>query len=500
MKRPMVPAAIFSLILSFLMLNCNAFFKTVLVVLCLALLIFCIVVKRFRNFTAIFAVSVVILSGAVYIQTEKINAINSLPQGEAFEVSGIVESENYNNGYAIYTVKTDKENRYLPSGIKISVYTKFAAFTVGDSINCNMYVTPVSEEYKSGNYSRGIYATATVKSVIKSSPTYNLNTFLYSFKQKASGKLFKYLSYDSAATVNALTLGDKYYVSSDFGDAVRRSGVSHIMVVSGMHMAVICGTFLKILRHMRLGKKFSSVITAVFVFMFMALCGFSMSVMRAGITYFIMLISLFFVRRTDALNSLCVSVCVIIMLNPFSAGSVAFILSVFSTAGIIVLSNPMANKIKAVLPLKSNIYSLVINSFSVTLSALIFTLPFTVYYFGAVSTVSVITNLLVGSVITVALCFSCVALPMAMLFNYSYIARILFSAVEYIMRYYIFVIEYFAKFPSAYIQVNKIIFLIWYLAIILTFGIIIYNKKIISVVKNCAHCIGANVKIQHKKR
>ena len=64
--------------------------------------------------------------------------------------------------------------------------------------------------------------------------------------------------------------GDKYYLEPEFEEMVKRSGVSHIMVVSGMHMAIICGAFLKLLKFLKLENKISAVITAVFVFLFMA--------------------------------------------------------------------------------------------------------------------------------------------------------------------------------------------------------------------------------------
>lgn len=54
-------------------------------------------------------------------------------------------------------------------------------------------------------------------------------------KNYITGVMFLNMSYSSAATLSAMTVGDKFYHSDEFTKSVRNSGVSHIMVVSGMH-------------------------------------------------------------------------------------------------------------------------------------------------------------------------------------------------------------------------------------------------------------------------
>lgn len=493
-KRPMIAAAITSVCISVLALNASPWVLAAMLLITALLMFLCIFVKKLRSIIAVFAVALVILFNAVFICGQKIAAINNIQSDETVVVSGTVTSEYYFDGRAVFTLKTDGDNTAVPPNTSISVYTTFAALKKGEIVKCNMYVRPVTEEYRVLNYSKGIYAQATVGSVISKEESVSLTGVLADFQRNVTDRLYRYLSPESAATVNALSVGDKYYLTDEFDTLVQRSGVSHIMVVSGMHMAIICGTLLKLLERLQLGKRLSAVITAMVVFLFMAQCGFSMSVMRAGITYFIMLASLVFIRRTDPLNSLCVAVCIIIMLNPFSVGSVAFMLSCSSTAGIIILSGPMARKTKELLPFNVSFISAIIDVVSVTLSALIFTFPFTVYYFGAVSTVVIITNLLIGYAVTVALISAVAALPTALIFDFSILSKVLFSVTEYVTRYINLVISYFGSMPEAYIKVDKAITLISYLAIILSFVIIKYIDNIISVVKKSVGSIRAGIK------
>ena len=478
MKRPMVAAGIIAIFLSIFVINASKSAILAVFITAAVLLGISLVVKRLRNLLAIFAVSVVILLNALYV-LGPINArIGQINSNERVSVSGEIISAYFEDGRAVYTLKTDNANDVLPRNIKLNVYSKFAVFDIGEKVECDMYVKEILPRYKASYFSKGVYLTANVAGVNKVCEQTNLNSILALFRAKVTNVLNKYLSYDVAATVNALTVGDKYYISNEFDRAVKRCGVSHVMVVSGLHLTIVCGTLLKILSSLRLGKRLSALITAVGVFLFMALCGFSMSILRAGITFFIMLASLAFIRRTDPLNSLMIAVSLIICINPFSVGSVAFVLSVASTAGIIILSKPIADFFKMYHFFTIKGVRAIVDAASVTLSALIFTLPLTVYYFGGFSTVAVITNLLIGFPVTVALITATAALLPALLTDYSVIANGMFLITEAVTRYFNFVINYFSRLPFSYVNVNETIFIGVYLAIIAIFGIIKYRKMI----------------------
>ncbi len=494
MKRPMIAAAILAACLSVILINADFKFAVSLSVIIGALFILSLCLKKFRVFSVIFAVALLILANFFIITVNKIEAVNKIDTQKTVTVSATVTSEYYLDNVAYYTLKTDSENTAVPSGINISVHSTFAPLNDGDKVECKLYIDPIPKESRANFYSKGVYAFGAVSSVIKTERPANLTSVLSDFRREVTKTFYKYLSSDVAASINAITVGDKYYLAPEFEEMVKRAGVSHVMVVSGMHLAIICGTFLKLLRFLKFGNKLSAVITGVFVFLFMALCGFSMSVLRAGITYFIMLFALFILKRGDALNSLCVAVSVIIIGNPFAVGSVAFQLSVLSTAGIIILSGPLANKIISLLHIRFKFLKGIIEMVCVTLSALFFTLPVTVYYFGGVSLVAVFTNLLIGQAVTAALIFSSAALPVVLLTDFSYLGKGLFVLTEYITRYFNAVINYFGALPWAYVSVKMDIIIICYLAIILSFGIIKYIDNIKRVVSRSADSIRAAVK------
>ncbi len=478
MKRPMVAAGVLAILLSIFVINAEI--KAILAVLIIAAISLGVsmVFGRLRSLIIIFLVAVLILLNALYI-LGPINAqISKINSDEPVLVSGEIKSAYFDNGKAIYTLKTDNNNEILPKNTKLNVYSKFAVFDVGETVKCDMYVKEILPRDRTRNFSKGVFATANVSNIIETNKSVNLDSVLATFRARVTNVLNRYLSYDTAATVNALTVGDKYYLSDDFDIAVKRCGVSHVMVVSGLHLSIVCGTLLKLLSLLRLGKRLSAIITAVGVFMFMALCGFSMSILRAGITFFVMLAALALIRRTDPLNSLMIAVSLIICANPFSMGSIAFTLSVASTAGIIILSGSISSTFKRYRFFRIKVISAVVDAASVTLSALIFTLPISVYFFGGFSIVAVITNLLIGFAVTIALITAAVALLFGLIFDYSVLANGIFLITEGVTRYFNFIISYFGSLPFSYIEVNETIFISVYLAIIAIFGIIKYRKMI----------------------
>lgn len=494
MKRPMIAAALISAILSLLLLKYSVTVLLPVGIICVALLMICIKDKKLRDFAAVFIVVIAVVLSGAYVTVAKINKVAELPTDTPIKITGVITEEYYNGGTARFTLKTDSENEIAPKNINISLYTKFAALNVGERVEIEAYLNSVDNKYKVQNYSKGIYATGTVAKVVNEIPTNNLTGLLARFRAWVTGVFYKYLTPDSAASVNALTVGDKFYLSGEFDALVRYSGVSHIMVVSGMHLTLICGAIFRCLEALKLRKHLAAMPAAVFVFLFMALCGFSMSVLRAGITYFVVLAAYLFMRKPDPINSLCVAVCIIIILNPYSIGSAALTLSVASTAGILIFSRPITAWLTRVLRLKHKAWISIIDGVSVTVAALIPTLPLSVYYFGAVSTVVVITNLLIGFAVNFALVVAAVALPFAAVGFLWPIANGLFVVCEFTTRYFSFIIEFFGRMPYAYIEVNKWFFIITYLAIITTFGIIKYRDKLYVGVKRCADCIRTGIK------
>lgn len=152
------------------------------------------------------------------------------------------------------------------------------------------------------------------------------------------------LSSDGSALLRALLLGDR----TTLPDAVRRDfktlGISHLLAVSGLHLAVLCGMLSFLLQRLRLPKKLQLPLLALFCLFFMALCGFSGSVCRAGVMYLSALAAPLFKTRGDGITGLFAGGFLILLLSPWRLFDTGLQLSFLAVLGILTLGSLLLKK------------------------------------------------------------------------------------------------------------------------------------------------------------
>lgn len=217
---------------------------------------------------------------------------------------------------------------------------------------------------------------------------------------------------------------DSYLVST-----LRTAGAAHIVAVSGMHLVFLVG-LIKILVGARRPGNIISVVTVV---AFMALTGFTPSVVRAGIMQIAMIIGLSLRLEYDDVSALALSLLLLCAVNPISVKNGGLQLSFAATLGMLLFSNRLYNYLLH--PFRAGRLSrfyrgkwirkavcFVVASVSSSLSALAFTLPLTAIMFGSVSVVAPVTNILV--LWAVSLMFAAGAIAVAVGFVFSPLGHI----------------------------------------------------------------------------
>lgn len=205
----------------------------------------------------------------------------------------------------------------------------------------------------------------------------------------------KNLSGDTAALVGGITIGNTAGMSDALYSAMKVCGMSHMAVVSGSHLSVIVHMLLWLFQP--LGKRRSAVICIPSVIFMMALMGFTPSIIRSGITMVIYLCGLAIARRADGVSSLGAAIAVMLLINPFYALSLSFILSVFATAGILLLAPDILSIFKKLPQSCKVIYTPI----CLTVAAQIMTVHVSLVYFGQLSLVAVLVNALLFAPISV---------------------------------------------------------------------------------------------------
>ena len=146
---------------------------------------------------------------------------------------------------------------------------------------------------------------------------------------------------DAGALFTALLTGERGYLSGNLTLNFTRTGINHVLALSGAHLVILSVIVSKILSLFKIGKKPRLALTALLAMLYVAMTGFSASVTRAGImlavAYGLFLLS----SAQDSVTALCVSVFVICVVEPYAIYDIGLWLSAFATLGVIVAGDLM---------------------------------------------------------------------------------------------------------------------------------------------------------------
>lgn len=220
----------------------------------------------------------------------------------------------------------------------------------------------------------------------------------------------------------ALLLGDSSDLSYQDDVAFRNSGIRHIIAVSGLHISILLSA-VYVLTHKR--RILTPLIGIPILFAFAAIVGFTPSVNRACLMQGLMLLSILFHQEYDPPTSLAFAVLTILIFDPISISSVSFQLSVSSILGIFLFQGKIHTFLSEKMPPKSlkgktrkaKFARWFVGTIAVSISALVFTLPLSAFYFQSFSLLSVLSNLLTLWVVTYVFCGVGIALLIGLVFQ-----------------------------------------------------------------------------------
>ncbi|HHW45947.1 MAG TPA: DUF4131 domain-containing protein [Clostridiales bacterium] len=457
----------------------------VLAIVLLILLFLCVLLpkqnpaNRYAPFAFVAFVTVLYLCLLFHF---KINPILSLGQKEA-QIEGVVIKEpEYNDNFTVYTIKTDKVKlNGAPQKIKLRVISSTG---LGADIYDQIYTRVKFYKFdkdKLIRYSDGIFLGAVITDAAQTVPVIKKPLYfnVVEFRRSLKSKLYNTLSYNTAALLSGIIMGDTSGIEEPIYANLKSSGVLHVMSVSGLHIAILCQTLLMILSKTGVGKRISASICLVAVIAIMAVAGFSASVVRSGITYIIMLIGLIIARKPDPLNSLGAAFLAILAANPFAVADVSLLLSVCATFGLIVISPVMYNWAARRIKLSGVFRKLVMANVLIicqSVSAVISTLPVTIVMFGEVSIIAPVANVIVNYPVFLALICTVLAALFFMLPFTSFVAYPLLLIAAVCSK---IIIKVTAVFDSNVFEIragNRHIHL-WVVAALLVIAVYLLIKK-----------------------
>lgn len=276
------------------------------------------------------------------------------------------------------------------------------ALTPGDVLEGEFRLrltTPEGKKESTYYQGKGLFVLATQKSdTVCSMSVRSALWFLPARVANAvKDRIATFFPKDVAPFAKALLLGDTSDLSYSVDTSLKVSGIRHVVAVSGLHVSILYGLIYLLFRTRRWLTFLISVPVLLF---FAAVTGFSASVTRACLMTGLMSLGAAITDEYDGLTSLSCAGLIMLLLNPFVLFSVSFQLSVASVAGILLFASNLNQWIQSRFPeakrksFLRKLQSWFAGSVSVSVSAYVFSVPLSAWYFGSVSLIGIVTNLL----------------------------------------------------------------------------------------------------------
>lgn len=225
--------------------------------------------------------------------------------------------------------------------------------------------------------------------------------FFAEMRKNLSSDIASLLTDEAAAFYSCLLLGEKDslpdFVTQDFRDL----GLSHLLAISGIHLGILTGALMLVLRLFHVNRSVRNIISIIAVLLFALLTGFPSSLTRAAVATVIVLCCYFIKKRPDGATAVTFAVAIIYFFDPHAVFDIGLTLSFMAALGIVTVT-PLFIK-KTTEWRIPTFAKKIIDGIFVTVIALTFTMPFSMYYFGTFSFVSLFTTLLFAPFVSASL-------------------------------------------------------------------------------------------------
>ncbi|NNH08251.1 ComEC/Rec2 family competence protein [Cellulomonas fimi] len=155
---------------------------------------------------------------------------------------------------------------------------------------------------------------------------------------------------DAAALLPGVTIGDTRGVPDDLRDALRVAGLTHLTAVSGAHFALVGALVLAGAGAVGVPRRGQAVTVLAVGACLVLLVGASPSVVRAAGMGLVAVAGLLVGRPSRSPAALAAAVVGLLVVDPWQARELGFVLSVVATAGLVLLGVPLADRWRDVLP------------------------------------------------------------------------------------------------------------------------------------------------------
>ena len=277
-------------------------------------------------------------------------------------------------------------------------------------------------------------------------------SFADKIKQKRLDLLFRIdnssLQPQNKAILKGIILADRTEIDQEIINHFSKTGLIHILAISGSHMAIIFLMILFVLNPI-FSVKYRNIpiyISLAAIWGFAIFIDYGNSVVRSCIMITVYYIMIFLQRKPNLLHSLALAGMIILSIDTQQLFDVGFQLSFLAVFGIFWLYKPITNHYK---PLKNRAIRFILNTFSLSLAAQLTTLPLILFYFHQFSIMSVFINVVSIMVSQGFIIFSFIV---SILFGIEFTPDWLLEIYDWCASFFLNMVVFFSKTDFSFVE------------------------------------------------
>ena len=275
------------------------------------------------------------------------------------------------------------------------------------------------------------------------------------------------LQTQNKALLKGIILADRTEIDKEIIQNFTRTGLIHILAISGSHMAII---FLLILFFLKpiFSIKYKNVpiyLSLLAIWAFAILIDYGNSVMRSCIMISIYYVMIFLQRKPDLLHSIALSALLILTWDTHQLFNIGFQFSFMAVLGIFWLYQPIIQLFGKV---KNHILRFTLNSFALSFSAQLAVIPLVIYYFHQFSWLSIFINTISIFISQAFIIFSFI---ICILFGFNLAVDEILNIYDLSASFFLNMIAFFSRWdfsflqniPLNFIELSILLFIVYFL-------------------------------------
>jgi len=351
-------------------------------------------VFKFREYGLLIAV---LLLAAVWYELRVDLYTRNFLQGKRLHILATVKNipEHTTSGY-IATLKliTPFRGAKIRASLPRNLHPEY-----GDTLKGDIYLTyvepqnPDEFDYYTFLKNEGFCGAGKMVSniAIKKYSKVSFLRFVGKLREKLLHEIDAYTKGDINAFLKGILLGERRCLREEAIEPFRKTGIMHILAISGLHTGIIATFIMLVLAAMRIPLLIRYLVTVFTLIVYVTIVGLRIPVIRSSIMLSLALLTVILERKVHYSNILALAAIVVLIMNPGALFQISFQLSFGITMLIFVCHNLVAPRIN----MRSRVQRYLLYPIMVFTPIQVMLLPYTAYHFHYLPVAAPLMNLIV---------------------------------------------------------------------------------------------------------